>query len=72
MYVVAAAHGLDASGHTFACVAGRAGTDLGCVGQAAETVTTAARTIPARCRTASGAATATNSTDLVSDLTTAA
>jgi len=46
---VAAAHGLDASGYSFAYVAGWAGTDLTCVRQAAETVTKAARTILERC-----------------------
>ena len=51
-YVVAAAHGLDASGYTFAYVAGWAGTDLARVRQAAETVTTAARTILAGCSSA--------------------
>ena len=60
-YVVAAAHGLDASGYTFAYVAGWAGTDLTCVRQAAETVTTAARTILAAC---SNAGTATAPDDL--------
>ncbi len=48
-YVVAASHGLDASGYTFAYVAGWAGGDLTCVRQAAETVTKAARTILGRC-----------------------
>jgi len=48
-YVVAAAHGLDASGYTFAYVAGWAGPDLSIVRQAAETVTKAARTILGRC-----------------------
>ncbi len=48
-YVVAAAHGLDASGYTFAYVAGWAGGDLTCVRQAAETVTKAARTILSHC-----------------------
>jgi antirestriction protein ArdC len=48
-YVVTAAHGLDASGYTFAYVAGWAGGDLICVRQAAETVTKAARTILGRC-----------------------
>jgi len=48
-YVVAAAHGLDASGYTFAYVAGWAGGDLTRVRQAAETVTKAARTILGRC-----------------------
>ena len=60
-YVVAAAHGLDASGYTFAYVAGWAGTDLTCVRQAAETVTKAARTILAGC---SNADTATAPDDL--------
>jgi len=41
---VAAAHGLDASGYSFAYVAGWAGGDLTHVRQAAETVTKAART----------------------------
>ena len=59
-YVVAAAHGLDASGYTFAYVAGWAGGDLTCVRQAAETVTKAARTILGRC----SANTATGSDDL--------
>jgi len=48
-YVVAAAHGLDASSYTFAYVAGWAGGDLTQVRQAAETVTKAARTILDRC-----------------------
>ncbi len=48
-YVVAAAHGLDASGYTFAYVAGWAGGDLTRVRQAAETVTRAARMILGRC-----------------------
>jgi len=48
-YVVAAAHGLDASGYTFAYVAGWAGGDLTQVRQAAETVTKAARTILDHC-----------------------
>jgi len=48
-YVVAAAHGLDASGYSFAYVAGWAGPDLTGVRQAAETVTKAARTILGRC-----------------------
>jgi len=47
--VVAAAHGLDASGYTFAYLAGWAGGDLTRVRQAAETVTKAARTILGRC-----------------------
>ncbi len=51
-YVVAAAHGLDASGYTFAYVAGWAGGDLTRVRQAAETVTKAARTILGRCSSA--------------------
>ncbi len=58
--VVAAAHGLDASGYTFAYLAGWAGGDLTCVRQAAETVTKAARTILGRCN----ADTATGSDDL--------
>ncbi len=44
-YVVAAAHGLDASGYSFAYVAGWAGGDLSVVRQAAETVTQTARRI---------------------------
>jgi len=48
-YVVAAAHGLDASGYTFAYVAGWAGGDPAKVRQAAETVTKAARTILGYC-----------------------
>jgi hypothetical protein len=44
-YLVLAAHGLDASGYTFAYVAGWVGGDLTRVRQAAETVTRAARTI---------------------------
>ncbi len=48
-YVVAAAHGLDASGYTFAYVAGWAGGDLTGVRQAAETVTKEARTILGHC-----------------------
>jgi len=59
-YVVAAAHGLDASGYSFAYVAGWAGPDLSLVRQAAETVTKAARTILGRC----GADAATGSDDL--------
>ncbi len=47
--VVAAAHGLDASGYSFASVAGWAGGDLTRVRQAAETVTKAARTILGHC-----------------------
>jgi len=57
---VAAAHGLDASGYSFAYVAGWAGGDLTRVRQAAETVTKAARTILGRC----SADTATGSGDL--------
>jgi len=48
-YVVAAAHGLDASGYTFAYLAGWAGGDPAKVRQVAETVTRAARTILGRC-----------------------
>ncbi len=59
-YVVAAAHGLDASGYSFAYVAGWAGGDLTGVREAAETVTKAARTILGRCN----ANTATGSDDL--------
>jgi len=59
-YVVAAAHGLDASGYTFAYVAGWAGGDLTRVRQAAETVTRAARTILSHC----SADTAASSDDL--------
>ncbi len=59
-YVVAAAHGLDASGYSFAYVAGWAGGDLTGVRQSAETVTKAARTILGRC----SANTATGSDDL--------
>ncbi len=59
-YVVAAAHGLDASGYTFAYVAGWAGGDLTRVRQAAETVTKAARAILDHC----SAHTATGSDDL--------
>ncbi len=55
-YVVAAAHGLDAGGYSFAYVAGWAGPDLTCVWQAAETVTKAARTILGRCSADSGTA----------------
>ena len=44
-----AAHGLDASGYTFAYVAGWAAGDLTQVRQVAETVTKAARTILGRC-----------------------
>ena len=55
--VVAAAHGLDASGYTFAYLAGWAGGDPAKVRQVAETVTEAARTILGRCSadTATGA-----------------
>ena len=56
-YVVAAAHGLDASGYTVADVAGWAGGDLTRVRQDAETVTKAARTILAGC-SSTGTATA--------------
>jgi len=55
-YVVAAAHGLDASGYTFAYVAGWAGGDLTRVRQAAETVTKVARTILSHCSADSGTA----------------
>ena len=48
---MAAAHGMDAGGYTFAYVAGWAGGDLTCVRQAAETVTKAARRITSRCST---------------------
>ncbi len=44
-YVVAAAYGLDASGYSFAYVAGWAGPDLSIVRQAADTVTQTARRI---------------------------
>ncbi len=44
-YVVAAANGLDASGYTFAYIAGCAGGDLSVVRQAADTVTQTARRI---------------------------
>ncbi len=54
--VVAAAHGLDASGYSFAYVAGWAGGDLTHVRQAAETVTKAARTILSHCSADSGTA----------------
>jgi len=53
-YVVAAAHGLDASGYSFAYVAGWAGGDLTRVREAAETVTKAARTILSHCSADSG------------------
>ncbi len=55
-YIVAAVHGLDASGYTFAYVAGWAGGDLTGVRQAAETVTKAARTILSRCSADTGTA----------------
>jgi len=55
-YVVAAAYGLDASGYTFAYLAGWAGGDPAMVRQAAETVTRAARTILGRCSADSAAA----------------
>ena len=48
-YVVGAAHGMDASGYSFAYVAGWAGGDLSVVRQAGETVTKAARTILGHC-----------------------
>ena len=60
MWTACVAHGLDASGYTFAYVAGWAGGDLTHVRQAAETVTKAARTILGRC----SADTATGSDDL--------
>jgi antirestriction protein ArdC len=44
-YIVAAAHGLDASGYTFAYVAGWAGGDPAKVRAAAETVTRVARSV---------------------------
>jgi len=53
--VVAAAHGLDASGYSFAYVAGWAGGDLTGVRQAAETVTQAARRILTRLDAAAAA-----------------
>jgi len=59
-YVVSAAHGLDASGYSFAYVAGWAGGDPATVRQAAETVTKAARTILGHC----SADTAASSDDL--------
>ncbi len=55
-YVVAAAHGLDAGGYSFAYVAGWAGGDLTRVRQAAETVTKTARTILSHCSADSGTA----------------
>jgi len=60
-YVVAAAHGLDTSGYSFAYVAGWAGGDLTHVREAAETVTKAARMILGR----GSAGTATGSDVLV-------
>jgi len=60
-YVVAAAHGLDASGYSFAYVAGWAGGDFTRVRQAAETVTKTARAILGHC----SANTATARDDLV-------
>ena len=63
-YVVAAAHGLDASGYTFAYVAGWAGGDPATVRQAAETVTRAARTILGRCSSTSSTDDATAPADL--------
>jgi len=63
-YVVAAAHGLDASGYTFAYVAGWAGGDPATVRQAAETVTRAARTILGRCSSTSSTDNATAPDDL--------
>ncbi len=62
-YVVAAAHGLDAGGYSFAYVAGWAGGDLTRVRQAAETVTKAARTILGRC-----SADTTNTPDDLADI----
>ena len=59
-YVVAAAHGLDAGGYSFAYVAGWAGGDLTRVRQSAETVTKAARRILGQC----SADTTTDSDDL--------
>ncbi len=47
-YVVAAAHGMHASGYSFAYVAGWAGGDLSVVRQAGDTVTQTARCILAR------------------------
>jgi len=55
-YVVAAAYGLDASGYSFAYVAGWAGGDLTRVRQAAETVTKAAQTILGHCSADPGTA----------------
>jgi len=55
-YVVAAAQGMDASGYSFAYVAGWAGGDLTRVREAAETVTKAARTILGHCSADSGTA----------------
>ena len=59
--MVAAAHGLDTSGYTFAYLAGWAGGDPAQVRQAAETVTKAARMILGR----GSAGTATGSDVLV-------
>jgi len=53
-YVVATAQGMDASGYSFAYVAGWAGPDLGLVRQAADTVTQNARRILARLDAAAG------------------
>jgi len=55
-YVVAAAQGMDASGYSFAYVAGWAGGDLTRVREAAETVTKAARAILGHCSADSGTA----------------
>ncbi len=55
--VVAAAQGMDASGYSFAYVAGWAGGDLTHVRQTAETVTKAARTILSHCSADTGTAT---------------
>jgi len=53
---VAAAHGLDASGYSFAYLAGWAGGDPAKVRQPAETVTKAARTILDHCSANTAAA----------------
>jgi len=53
-YVVATAQGMDASGYSFAYVAGWAGPDLSVVRQAADTVTQTARRILARLDAAPG------------------
>jgi len=53
-YVVAAAHGMHASGYSFAYVAGWAGGDLSVVRQAGDTVTQTARCILARLDDAPG------------------